>query len=473
MKSRILTLGILLFSAAAPAMTLDWAGTYRFEWMQVDRPSLGTPGWSKAYGLNYLRLSPKIIATDGVTIHSAFDVLANEDAAYTNQQFGQLWGQSLPAGADDSRSNTLSQTKGTTTLRVSELYMHVQQEYGSLIVGRAPYEFGLGISYNAGRGLFDHWHTSMDLVGYKFIVGNLSFMPMIGRVAAADAGLANTVQDQIFEFLYDSKDTGSTIGAVISRRQSSPGNNDTPFSAAPKADMIGGAGATRADAYSMQTTSFILKREWESFKFRMEGSFLSGSYGVRTLEGDEVKNNSYGIAMEMDFPRPEGKWDASVRLGVASGDDPKTKDNWEGFTFHRNYDVAMLLFNHRLGGADFLRTNLIKDTSVHDVSNSLDDEAISNAVYLSPKIRYGWSERWDIVNSLTYAQLMVNPTNSVDFKKDLGLEWDIGLIYKPRENMRWENQLGLLFPGAAFKDGTVDRPNGFTYGFSTRAAITF
>lgn len=469
-----LLLGVVGFVVAgqASAASLDWSGTYRAEWMQIDRPSLGEPYERKAYGLHSLILNPRIIASDGVTIVGSFDVLASQDFAYADSQAGQVWGQPRvvspnpdnAAETDSSRSRVLADTKSSTGLRVRQLYLNVDQEYGSLVVGRAPYEFGLGMVDHAGRGAFDHWGTSSDVVGYKFIVGNMFFMPMIGRVASANLGQAEVIQDERFQIQYESEDTGSLIGVMLNRRRGPQAINDVPVAAH-------GGSAVSGD-FNMSTTSVVLGRSWEAFKFRFEAAFLTGAYGLRSAAGENILNDSYGFALEMDFGRPESKWDWALRAGVASGDDPSTADI-ESFHFHRNYDVAMLMFNHRLGGRDFLQTSRIRDTTLHSLSNSIDDETVSNVTYLAPSVKYEWNDRWDIKNTLVLAQLMANPTNSLDFKKDLGLELDIELIYKPRTNVQWVNQLGLLFPGGAFKDGASDLPNGFTYGFATKAAITF
>ena len=149
---------------------------------------------------------------------------------------------------------------------------------------------------------------------------------------------------------------------------------------------------------------------------------------------------------------------------------------YEAYQFDRNYDVAMLMFNHRLGQADFLTTGLTRDTT-KDASNSLDDESISNAIYVSPRLSYAWNDRLDLNNTLTYAQLVTNPlATNTGFSKDLGFEWDIELAYKPTDRIQWVNQIGLLFPGAAFKNGTGGTGNleaATTYGFATKVAISF
>lgn len=450
-------------ASTASALSIDWKGTYRFEWTQVDRPTLATPYGMKSYGLNYLSLSPKIIATDGVNIVSKFDVLANQDAAYQDAQFGQLWGQGWTAGNGANQSNVYARNQQSTQLRVSQLYLNVNQEYGALVLGRAPLEFGLGMTHNAGNGMFDHWGDTEDMVGYKFIIDNFFLMPIIGRVYDENVSQGNTVQDLILHLQYESKESGSMIGLMQQMRKASLGANDVPLV----------AGQTKTGEFNVQTTSFILGREWEKFGFKLEAGFNSGSVGAQNATGSDVKSNGYGIAAELYFPRKDSKFDWNLRMGLATGDDPNTTNAFEGYQFNRNYDVAMLMFNHRLGKEDFLTTNRYKETTNHTVSNSLDDEYISNAIYISPRVSYAWNDRLDLNNTLTYAQLMTNPTGAADFKKDLGLEWDIELVYKPTERIQWVNQLGVLLPGAAFKNGASNYENASTYGFASKAAISF
>lgn len=449
-----------LVASTSQAMSIDWKGTYRFEWTQIDRPSLGTPYGMKAYGLNYLSLSPKIIAADGVNIVSRFDVLSNNNG-YADAQFGQLFGS-----GGSGQSQVYSQQQRSSNLTVSQLYLNINQEYGALVVGRAPLEFGMGMTHNAGTGAFDHWADTEDMVGYKFIVDNFYFMPIFGRVYD-NVPQGNQVQDMIFQLQYESKETGSLIGIMHQTRKASTGINDAP---------LAGAGNVNSAEYNAQTVNFILGREWERFGFKMEAGFNSGSIGQKTAANEEVKTNGYGIAADLYFPRKDSKFGWNLKMGMATGDDPTTLNSYEGFHFDRNYDVAMLLFNHRLGQKDFLSTNAIKDLT-KDVSSSLDDEAISNTLYVAPKMSYAMSERLDLNNTLIYAQLMTNPVaGNTNFSKDLGFEWDIELAYKPTDRIQWVNQIGFLMPGKAFKNGDGTDGNleaATTFGFASKAAISF
>jgi hypothetical protein len=475
-KFGILLGSILLIAAITPAraMNLDWNGGYRFEYTEIDRPSLGDPGGRKAYGLNYLYLQPQIIATDGVTINSRFDVLANQSRSYRGSQLGQLWGGTVPdATGSAENNNTIRDNQGATSISVSQLYLHLSQEYGSLVLGRMPFEFGLGMTHNAGKGAFDHWVDTHDLVGYKFIVGNLFFMPMLGKVYHADAAQGGSNTEQMLQIQYDSADSGSLLGILFERRNAGYDavNNGTNWLDAWRNFYGDNTASIQAD-YSFQRTSFILGRSWPTFGFKLEGGFSQSQTGVQLSSGNQLRMNGYGIASEIYYRPEQTKWDLNLRLGIATGDDPGTTENYEGYQFDRNYDVAFLLFNHRLGQRDFLGSAPFKD-SLYKVDNSFDDESISNAVYISPRIKSRWSDKLDLVNTVTYAQLLNKTRGSVGSEKELGFEWDIELVYRPRERIQWVNQFGYLFAGAAFKEGTSNLSNGNTFGFSSKAAISF
>lgn len=457
----------LMIGSVSPvfATSIDWTGGYRVEYTEVDRPSLSEPGNKKAYGLHYLYLNPKIIATDGINIISRFDVLGSEISAYRNSQVGSFLGQGLTAG---SGSDTLAQTQQSSGLRVSQLYLSAQHEYGTFVVGRAPIEFGMGITHNAGNGAFDHWMDTKDMVGYKFYIDNISLMPIYARNKQTDFEVGRTISEQIYVFEYDNKDIGAKAGLfhqtrVAGATQPSVTNN------LPRSASLGGN-------FKTQTINLFLERKWSAFEFRLEGSFLTGQSGEKTAAGEEIKFDSYAVVSELLAPAKDSSWEFSAKLGAVSGDNPDT-DKFEGYQLDQNYDVAMILFNHRTSGTDFFNTNILRtqDTaSGLTTANSVDDEAIGNAIFLAPKIKYMWNEKIELESSIIYAQLLNAPTsNLVDFKKDLGLELDLGLTYKPRERVTWSTGLGFLFPGEAWKLGSANLDNKMNYALTTKAAITF
>lgn len=464
-------ISVSLASVKASAISIDWSGVYRIEYTEVDRPSLGDIKERKAYGTNTLLLGARIIPTDGVEIISQISLFPHDNPAYADSYIGSQWGRGNPTGvsSDGSRTNTLSKSSPGSNPRVQRLYMQYTQDNGAFIVGRAPVDFGLGMTHSAGNGLFDHWQSNRDLIGYKFIIDSFYIMPIFTRVYDKDFAQGEDVTEQIINFKYDNKDNGTLLGLWHQTRKSSiPGNDVIPGNAAtskiPQAATIG-------SGFTSQTVNFVIGRTWETFSAKVEASFLSGETGAYTAANQEIKLAAYGIASEFAYKPLESKWSMMLKAGIASGDDPTTS-NYEGFQFNKNYDVAMLMFNHRVGKFDALTTNLVKDSSL-GLSNSADDEAIGNAVYISPSVTYQYDDKFDFKNTLTYGQLVVNPTNAVDFSKNLGLEWDIELTYKPRANVQWVNQLGLLFPGRAFRNGAAEFETATTLGLSSKAAISF
>lgn len=452
------------------AISIDWSGGYRIEYTEVDRPSLSEPGNKKAYGLQYLYIQPRIIASDGINIVSRFDILGSDIAAYRNSQLGSFIGSTLSANAG---ANASSQTSESSNMRVSQLYLNVNHEYGSLVAGRAPLEFGMGITHSAGRGAFDHWVDTKDMVGYKVLVDNISLMPILARIQQKDYEIARTINEQIFVFEYDNKDIGAKAGAIHQTRRGSVPTNDMTTNAT---NAIPG-GTVVSGGFNTQTINVFLERRWSAFEFKIEASFLTGQTGLQTAAGEDINFNSYAVASELLFPAKDSSWEFGAKLGLVSGDNPDTV-NYEGYQLDRNYDVGILLFNHRMGnGTDFFTTGILHANDTANgltTSNSADDEAIGNAMYLAPSAKYIWNERFDLKTTLIYAQLLNPPTaNLVDFKKDLGLELDIELIYKPRERVTWSTGVGLLSPGSAWKLGNTGADNKFNYGFTTKAAITF
>ena len=475
---------LILASISAQATSIDWSGSYRFEWIDISKPALGAnaaaggSSESKSYGLNFLTLRPRIMASDGINIYTRFDLLRNKnDVYYANSQIGQQWGGSTygtSVSGNSAINNTTRENQISSPIATREIYLKVEEENGALIIGRAPYEFGLGMSHNAGLGAFDHWYDTRDMLAYKFFVGNVSFMPMLVRSFDKNPKNGQSNQEQLLEIMYDNKDAGAKLGILFERRNADLG----VISDATNTDWVntlcaGVAPCTPTSGMKYEKTSFFLGRQWEEFGFQLEGGFQKAKTGVYA-NGTQVEMDSYGIAAELKYKKPDSKFGYNLNFGVASGDNPGST-KYEGFQFDRNYDVAMLLFNHRLGQRDFLKTNLIKSTAL-TAGNSFDDEAIGNAGYLSFKLNHDWKEKWKFGYTLTYAQLMTKLNSPSDMSKDLGLELDAELVYFPREKVQWLNQIGILAPGKAFKNGTGaggDLGTATAIGFASKAAISF
>ncbi|NJL24430.1 MAG: hypothetical protein HC902_04185 [Calothrix sp. SM1_5_4] len=480
----IITLSFLvstLFFNSAYAGDIEWSGVYRIEGYHLSNTELER-GKELNYGLHHLVLRPKIVAGDGLTIFGQFDIL--NQSGFANSQLGQLWGSGVGAATPTSsdNSNTMSGHQKSDTLNVSLLYLTFSQEYGALIVGRAPLQFGLGMTYSAGRGLFDHWYDNRDMVGYKIIMGNLYFFPMLGKPSEGSIHRSDDITDYMIQVQYENPESDLELGVFYQVRSGGDQGSDAPTgissgqnAGADLSDVLGGTGVGGGKGkVNMKTVNLYALKDTETFRAGLEASFQSGETGVLT-GSDNVALGGFGIAAEFAYRPADSRWNWGLKAGTATGDDPGTPAKFEGYIFDRNYDVAMLMFNRPLGQMDFLRTGLLTG-SVRDSNRDItapDVEAISNVVYAAPSVHYSLSERWSLENTFVTGWLAQNPlSGGSDPGKSLGYEWDISLHFIPRKGLQWTTQAGLLFPGEVWKaNGAYE--NGFAYGLSTKAAISF
>lgn len=472
--------------STASAADLTWGGTYRAEANWIKNPELGGAKSNKAYLLHHLVLAPKLVVADGITVYSRLDIL-NNNLAQSGQVAGDVFGNgpgSATAATSTSDSDPLSRAQNRSAIDLTSIYVSWAHEFGQLVVGRTPIHFGLGTTFNAGTGLFDHFIDTKDIVGYKIVFGNLSIFPMIGKVSENNLGANDDVNDYILHAQYDNPETELSIGAIYQLRTVGTAGNNLPTNG-----VIGGvpAGTGQTSLMTPPTSETggdstiiggFIKRKIRDFTFGVEGDFQSGNTGLRAADGSQVELGGFGVAAELAWARESSKLSGNLKFGMASGDDPNTT-KYEGYQFSRNYDVALLMFNHPLGQRDVLRTQALTgsvDPSVSnetDVRNSIDSEAISNTIYVAPSLQYQWKDTLSFGGTVTYGILTEDPIVNGDSSKDLGFELDLNLTWKPYERLTWITQAGFLFPGAAWQGGSLGLDNSFAYGLVTKAAISF
>ncbi len=465
----------VLLSPVLYAGDIEWSGVYRIEGYHLKNSELrGSNKRELNYGLNHLVLRPKITAGDGLTIYGQFNIFNN--SRYPNSQMGQVFGSgvgSTTPGTSVDDSNAISENQKAETLEVSQLYLTYSHEYGQLIAGRAPIHFGLGMSHNAGRGLFDHFYDTRDLVGYKVVVGNFFFFPMFGKPSEGEIGESDDVTDFMIQAEFSNPESDVSMGVFYQLRKSGDQGSDAPTPGGADG-LLGGPSADNLSSINTKLVNVYALRESEKIHLGLEASFMSGDSGARNAGGEKVTWDGFGVAGEFEYRPESSAWAWGLKAGTASGDDPTSTAKFEGFAFDRNYDVAMLMFNHPLGQADIFNTRLTTGTDARNNNNitEADVETISNVMYIAPTVKYGLGDKWSLANTIVTGWLGTNPIAGKSVAKDLGYEWDINLTFEPRKGVQWVNQIGLLFPGSAFKvDGQYE--NKFTYGFASKAAISF
>lgn len=455
-------ISILFVSSFAFAGDIEWNGTYRLEAFKFDNPEMNSLDRNTQYALHHLTLRPKISAYDGVTINGRFDIL--NSVQHPDSAVGQFFGSGVGSGTptNASNSNALSDQQKAELLAVNELYLTYVHDFGMLTVGRAPLHFGLGMSYNSGAGAFDHWFDNRDMMSYKFFVtGNVSITPMIAKLSEKNIAYGDDVDDAMVHVQYENPETELVLGILYRQRHSGTHGNDIP------AALLGGTGVQ--SKFKGKYYNLFFQRWVGSLKVGLEAGAQKGETGVLN-SGTQVELDGFGVALELDYVPKDSSFHYGLKAGVASGDDASTTTSYEGYIFDRNYDVAMLLFNHPMGSYDVFRTSAIRD--VANPSEQIDTEAISNVMYFAPYFKYKWNDKFDSQIGLTYAQLNSDPLN-VDVDKAVGFEVDVSLTYKPYSGVQWVNRVGVFSPGKAFEGGSNLYETKTIYGLETKAAITF
>ena len=426
--------------SSAHAGDINWSGLYRIEYFQSENLELNGTKKREAYFLQHLVLNPKFVAADGLTIYSRFDLFNNCQFGQ-NSQAGQFLGDGISNNSNCSapttpapagRSNVYSSSQNPESLLVNELYLSWVQEFGVFVAGRTPLQFGLGLTYNAGNGPFDHFLTNEDMIAYKLVFGNLSIMPMLGKVnqgsnnGAGNFDVGGGVTDYMIQVQYDNPETELSLGAFAQIRTATSYGDDTPAGAGG----VGGAGAKPGLGFKNQSVNLFTKQKFGDLSVGVEAGLQTGTNGAILPNGTtQGANNAFGLVAELGYAPKTSSWTHMLKLGAASGDDPGTADIYEGFTFNRNYNVALLMFNHPLGGNNFFRTQLIRDTTT-DASDNIDNETVSNAIFIAPSTDYKVRDNLSFGATLLYARLQQDPilNNGVasGASKDLGFETDLG-----------------------------------------------
>ncbi len=498
-------ISMLSLSATIARADLEWSGMYRVEGDAIGNPQLDNRvAKDKNYGVQTLILRPKFVAADGIYIYSQFNIL---NSGVGGNNLGAVFGDGVGAnngvpGTGIGNSSAISEYQRSEVFSVTELYMKMEQEFGDLIVGRVPLNFGLGMSYSDGSGLFDHYVDTRDAVAYKVNIGNLFIMPMFAKVYGGDLGNiynnpvnsdlsgADGIEEWDLQAEYDDPDSNTSIGLFYQNRMASPAGNDTPeypvsISAQPN--------TVQPDRMDIKNVNVFYKKKSKNYSAGFEAGLQSGNFGVDNVDGNNVKLGGFGAVVEYSYTPQTSKWGFGVKAGLATGGDPRTDTQYEGFIFNQNYDVALLLFNQPLGQADLLHTSLIgrRDavgnsgsgpSSDPSVDDDPDTEAISNVYYLSPSITRIFSDRWSGTATLTGAWLdnstvtEGNPTtNSLSYyntSSDLGYELDITANYQVSKSIMWQNEVGVLLPGQAWTVGGQFKAD-MSYGLLSRAAVSF
>jgi len=477
----VLSLILTIFaSTPAHALDLDWHGQFRTEtnWIygyshaqylttsfsQLDQgyfiPSNGN---SPASFQNlFLRLTPRVIVNDNISI-------------YSNIWFGTP--DRGIFGGDQTAISTVNQTNtGNAMLSASTLYSEVATDFGTLVVGRMPLNWGLGVVWNTTTDGFDRLPSTADGIRMETKLGAFKFAPAMykyragsnyGGAAAGTTPNVTTVAgdsgaaDYSLALTYNNDDEQMDLGLLFIRRLAGmQAGVINPFAIMPAGNSPGGF-TPGMSGYAYNMWDFYLKKKSGIVTVSAEVPIVTGL----------VANNPYSTvagAVKVDT-QIDDHWKIKLNAGLAPGQASVASGNTAGtytaFTFHPDYRPGLLMFNYNY-------------RNFSDKSLSPYNDPVANAQFLSLGFDFNsskWSHgmKWLFATASKTADATAggayfnsldgyykaNNAGAVAQSKGLGSEFDYSLGYDWDESLKVGLTMGLYFPGNFYTFSNSATPN--------------
>ena len=351
-----------LIPSSALGLTMDWSGFMRGEfYAQKSERNM--------YGNYHLVLQPELQIADRLSVVSSLELAPSYDENFFTPSFlerraGVIFFHRPSLGEDLNSSSLL--------LNVSQLYVNYGSEFFRFRFGRAPYHFGLGITYNDGRDPSHYWFSSFNQIALYLEYSAFYLKPVLLQdqdklLALIQVGLKNSLWK--LEGLY---------------------------------------------RYDQSLSQGFLEVYGEYLKNRWDAK-ISVSY----LFTDEL---TVGVAVEgsvkTSLPIPSR---FEFKGGMAS----------KNFSFHPNYDVAFLMWNRLISRTENSAKILLQDVQVNDVayfSPAWRVNLHNNRLSLRPAIVLGWL----LTDKAPHYELDLKA--QYDFSRNFSISLTGGLLYKNKKS---------------------------------------
>ncbi len=230
------------------------------------------------------------------------------------------------------------------------------------------------------------------------------------------------------------------------------------------------------DAYAKHDVA--LDARGTKLSIAAEGAALLGSTDVARLERarDGLSIRGFAAVARGTVDVPFLRLIPSLEIGFASGDGDPQNDRNDAFATDPDYTVGMILFREVLGrmsarGAERVADPSLSSRPVKGYDLTATNGAVTNAVYLFPKVRWRPIEDLELRAAFLWARAVAAVSSPFDTAqnggspasyrgakdaRDLGFEVDFAVAYRiPLKDslaLRFGAQAGVLKPGAAFDD---------------------
>ncbi|HMV66041.1 MAG TPA: hypothetical protein PKA64_04260 [Myxococcota bacterium] len=439
---RLAVLAVALASPSALAADVQFDGFYQararlFDTLSLDRSIVENEGLSW-YVQHRLWLRPKFILSDQVAMFAEVRGLDNV-----------AWGDSpvydplsVPGGpwpvdliSDDLQAGTVTVdgVRKPAALQLWRAWGEVHTKIGTFKFGRMPLQWGLGVWQNDGlKANMDHGDSA----------DRISFETMVQQVWLRAAADINT------EGLVNKTDDTTSLNVA----------------AAYRTERMEGGLQFQYRRRGQQGGKFDL--------FTLDGAFdlgfgpvglsgeVVGQFGRGTLPDSIGDVSVTSVGAVIDAGVGLDKLQIELEGGLATGDKDPTDSKITTFTFDRDYNVGFILFEQAM--PSLASRTSTGDEGARSLSSALTADAVSNALYLRPRVAYqAVKGLWIEGTFLTARTAKVPELYRAPERRTYGHEIDLGVRYEGIEHFVLDAKFGTFIPGTFFRNFQDDTFQGF------------
>ncbi|MEN9786042.1 MAG: hypothetical protein RLZZ299_1306 [Pseudomonadota bacterium] len=408
-----------LIAASASAADLRWEGFTRARLLHYDSLSLSDSN-AAAEGPatrvdHRARLVPTWVLSERAELHAQLDVLA-----YT--PFGQAADTVVDPVSGIARPAILSDgvAPATASVQATRAWGEVYTGVGRFSAGRMPMTWGAGLLWNPGNDVLSEFGDTADRVSWATRAGPVFVM------AAADfvqSGRVNEADDMI-----------GWTAAVASRSETSG------------IGLLNHVRTQSSRDWTSYTGDFWAFADLGSIRVETE---VAATFGSGDLEEgiDDASVAAWGGMLDGAYRTD--RWSAGLQAGLASGDSDTRDSALRTFTFDRDYNLSLLLFEEPLPTLRAPVAGTEGDGRTTDAA--VVGEGVSNAMYLRPRV--GFQALKSLALEAAWLTAMEATPRTTDAgRRGYGHEIDVTAKLTPYPHVELQATAGVLLPGAVFTE---------------------
>lgn len=445
----LFALALLASSMPASAAEVDFEGFYRargrlFNSLSLNRTEDSAEG-TQAWVQHRVWLRPRVLIDEHTAVFVDFRALDGVAWGNAPTTRADVTGGTVLADLDDDLATPTTADGGTTPANFALWRAWGEAHFGNahVKVGRMPLHWGAGIWQNDGLGMDADFGDTADRVQVEYRFDDAIYASLAMDVHSE--GFINQSDDThafsgIAGYLTETVDAG-----VYLQYRSAPSRNLQVFS---------------VDAAASTTLGPL------SFDLEALGHFGGGDFGDGL---NDVSLSAFGGVLDVGLDAKPLRF--GVEGGFGSGDGDLTDSKVHTFTFDRDFDVALMMFEQPMPRLQAAVPSSSNGGFSYD--EALTGNAMGNVMYLRPTVGYALREDLDGSISLIAARTAKLPDSESD-RGGYGLEADATVRYAPTEHIELAGTAGAFFPGKFYKNADTDLDfSAPTFGAELNTRIRF